>query len=177
MELWSTTVQDTSVGVMINYKYDKKLFRRYTRNSTERLLTDCQYADAAALLSTTRSEAMRAVTEYMKASQDFGLSRSILKTKVMAAGREVCSKDCSPIHTEHGDIEYVRDFTYLGSTIEASGKLDLDVDCRIKKASKPFGALRKAVSEDKNLTTFRKCKVYDACVLSTLLYGSESWTL
>ena len=73
-------------------------------------------------------------------------------------------------------IEYVRDFTYLGSTIETSGKLDLDVDCRITKASKTFGALRKAVFEDTNLTTLTKRKVYDACVLSTLLYGSESWT-
>ena len=174
MERWSTRVQDPSVGVMINYKYDKKLFRRNTSNSTEMLLTDCQYADDAALLSTTRLGAMRVVTEHMKTSQDFGLSLSIPKTKVMAAGREVCSKDCSPIHTEHGDIKYVRDFTYLGSTIEASGKSDLEVDCRIAKASKTLGALRKAVFEDKNLTTLTKRKVYDACVLSTLLYSSES---
>ena len=95
---------------------------------------------------------MRAVTECMKTSQDFGLSLSIPKTKVMAAGREVCSKDCSPIHTEHVDIKYVLDFTYLGSTTEASEKLDLDVDCRITKASRTFGALRKAVFVDKNLT-------------------------
>ena len=176
MKSWSTRVQDPSVGVMINYKHNKKLFQRYTCNSTEMLLTDCQYANDAALLSTTRSGAMRAVTDYMKTSQDFGLSLSIPKTKVMAAGREVCSKDCSPIHTEHGDIEYVRDFTYLGSTIEASGKLDLDVDCRITKPSKTIGALRKAVFEDKNLTTLTKRKVYDACVLSTLLYGSKLWT-
>ena len=101
-ECWRTRVQDPSVGVMINYKYDKKLFRRYMHNSTEMLLTDCQYVDAAALLSATRSGTMRVVTEYIKTSQDFGLSLSISKTKVMAAGREVCSKDCSPIHTEHG---------------------------------------------------------------------------
>ena len=68
---------------------------RYTRNSTEMLLTDCQYA---ALLLTTRSGAMRAVTEYMKTSQGFGLSLSIPKTKVMVAGREARSKDCSPVH-------------------------------------------------------------------------------
>ena len=29
---------------------------------------------------------------------------------------------------------------------------------------------------DKNLTTLRKYKVCDACVLSILLYGSETWT-
>ena len=67
----------------------------------------------------------------------------------------------------------MRDFTYLGCTIKALGKLDLDVDGRIVKAFKTFGALRKAVFEDKNLTTLTKRKVYDACVLSTLLYGSE----
>ena len=66
MERWSTRVQDPNVGVMIYYKYDKKLFRRYKHNSTEMLLTDCQYVEDAALLSTTRSGAMRAVTEYMK---------------------------------------------------------------------------------------------------------------
>ncbi|XP_062514311.1 uncharacterized protein LOC134189930 [Corticium candelabrum] len=158
MECWSTRVQDLSVGVMINYKYDTKLFRRYTCNSTEMLLPDCHYADDAALLSTTRSGAMRALTGYVKTSQDFGLSLSILKTKVMAAGMEACSKDCSPIHTEHGDIEYVQYFTYLGSTIKALEKLDLDVDCRITKASKTFGALRKAVFEDKNLTTLTNAK-------------------
>ena len=63
------------------------------------LITD--YGKAAAWLS----GAMRAVTEYMKTSQNFGLSLSLPKTKVMAAGREVCSKDCSTVHTEHGDIE------------------------------------------------------------------------
>ena len=72
--------------------------------------------------------------------------------------------------------ENVQDFTYLGSTIEASGKLDLDVNFTITKAFKTFGALLKAVFEDNNMTTLTKHKVYDACVLPTLLYASESWT-
>ena len=70
-------------------------------------------------------------------------------------------------------LNMVRDFTYLRSTIEASGKLDWDVDCRITKAN-TFGALRKAVFEDKNLTTLTKRKVDDDCMLSTLLHGYES---
>ena len=57
------------------------------RNSTEMLLTECQYVDDAVLLSTARSGAMRAVTEYMKTSQDFGLSLSIPKTKVISGCR------------------------------------------------------------------------------------------
>ena len=116
----------------------------------------------------TRSGAMRAVTEYMKTSQDCDLSLTIQKTRVMAAGMEACSKDCSPIHTEHDDIEYVCDFTYLGSTIE--GKLDLDVDFRIMKSFKTFGALRKAVFEDKNLSTLTKCKKYMMLVYTLHYY-------
>ncbi len=46
---------------------------------------------------------------------------------------------------------------------------------RIARASKPFGALRKAVFQDKNLTLVTKRKVYQGCVLSVLLYGSECW--
>ena len=50
-----------------------------------------------------------------------------------------------------------------------------DVDKRIAQASKAFGTLRKAVFMDKNLSIKTKRKVYQACVLSVLLYGSECW--
>ena len=37
--------------------------------------------------------------------------------------------------------------------------------------------LTKRVWENSKLTTKTKTQVYQACVLSTLMYGSESWTL
>ena len=49
-----------------------------------------------------------------------------------------------------------------------SGRMDVDLESRIVQASKTFGALRKAVFLDKNLTLTTKRKV---CVLSVLLYG------
>ena len=39
-----------------------------------------------------------------------------------------------------------------------------------------FGALRKSVFIDKTLRLETKHRVYDACVLAVLLYGSECWT-
>ena len=53
--------------------------------------------------------------------------------------------------------------------------MDVDVERRISQASRAFGALRKAVFQDKNLSLVTKRKVYQACVLSVLLYGSECW--
>ena len=40
-------------------KNDKKLFRRYTRNSCEKKITEWQFADDAAILASTRSGAER----------------------------------------------------------------------------------------------------------------------
>lgn len=48
---------------------------------------------------------------------------------------------------------------------------------RIVQASRAFGALRKAIFLDKNLTREIKRMIYQACVLSVLLYGSECWIL
>ena len=56
-----------------------------------------------------------------------------------------------------------------------SGRMDAGVECRLAKASKAFGALRKAVFLDRNLSLRTKRKVYQACVLSDLLYGAECW--
>ena len=70
----------------------------------------------------------------------------------------------------------MNEFPYLGSQIESSGRVMFDVERRIAQASKAFGALRKSVLLDRDLKVITKCKVYQACVLSVLLYGSECWT-
>ncbi len=59
--------------------------------------------------------------------------------------------------------------------IADSGRMDADVESRLAKASKAYGALRKAVFLDRNLSLQTKRKVYQACVLSVLLYGAECW--
>ena len=46
---------------------------------------------------------------------------------------------------------------------------------RITRASQDFGALRKPVFLDKNLRLSTKATIYQACVISILLYGSECW--
>ena len=52
----------------------------------------------------------------------------------------------------------------------------MDVDRRIAHASRAFGALRKPVFLDKNLSLSIKGRVYTACVLSVLLYSVDCWT-
>ena len=176
VERWKERIQDVDgVGVLLNYKMDRKLFRRYTRNASQTQLTEGQFADDAALLATSHRGAEIAITEFSGAASDFGLKVSFTKTKMMAAGREVSAEDQTPLHVGSEEIEYVKEFTYLGSVVASSGRMDADIDRRIAQASKAFGALKRSVLQDHDLTTHTKRLVYNACVLSVLLYGSESW--
>ena len=176
MECWQARVEDIrGVGANLRYKYDHKLFRQYTRNAVERKLTGCFFAADGALLASTRSGAERSVREYQAVCTEFGLILSIPKTMHLVTGRETLGSDQSQIKVNSGEINSVDEFQYLGSRIAASGRMDGDVEMRIAQASRAFGALRKAVFMDKNLTLYTKRMIYNACVLSVLLYGSECW--
>ena len=110
------------------------------------------------------------------ASTDFGLTVSILKTRHMVAGREATDSDATPILISSGEITSVDEFPHLESVVAASDKMDADVEKRIAQASRAFGTLHKAVFSDNNLMETKR-KIYQACVLPVLLYGSaaECW--
>ena len=79
----------------------------------------------------------------------------------MVTGRMI-EEDQEYIAIDGGSIEVVQEFPYLGSIIESSGKTD--VDRRIAQASKAFGALRKSVFLDKNLSLRERCTMLVSCL-------------
>ena len=60
-------------------------------------------------------------------------------------------------------------------TSTSDGKFDREVDNRLAKSNSAFGRLYKRVWKNKHLKKGTKIRVYRAVVLTTLLYGSESW--
>ena len=96
-------------------------------------------------------------------------------TKVGILGQDVSSAPSISI----GDCTFyvVEYFTYLGSSISSNFSLDTELNMRIGKASAAMTRLTKRVWENTVLNIKTKTQVYQACVRSTLLYGSESWTL
>ena len=131
------------------------------------------FADDAALTAHTEAGLQELIDCFAAACKEFGLTISIKKTNVLG-------QDVSLVpHISIGDctLDMVEDFTYLGSTISSSLSLDSELNSRIDKASSAMARLSKRVWENSKLTTKTKTLVYQACVLSTLLYGSESWTL
>jgi len=79
------------------------------------------------------------------------------------------------LKVEGGTTEHVEDFQWLSSVIYENGKMDTEIGGRLGNAAKELGALRGAVFSDKVLTTNSKRKIYQASVLSVLLYGGECW--
>ena len=100
------------------------------------------------------------------------LTISIKKTEVLAQN----STSPPAIKILDSTLAVVDSFKYLGSTISSNLSLDDEIKIRIGKAATVMSKLNTRVWNNKNLTLKTKIKVYHACVLSTLLYGSETWT-
>ena len=111
------------------------------------------------------------LNKFADACKEFGLTISIKKTQVMSLN----TPSDPTLHLEGQLLEAVNDFVYLGSNISSGATLDTEIKRRIAKASGTMSRLSKRVWDNKKVTKATKMKVYQACVISILLYGSESW--
>ena len=139
------------------------------RKTTKR---DMLFADDAAVSAHTKYGVQQLMSRFSHACCDFGLTISLKKTNVL--GQNVDTP--LVITISNYQLEVVHEFTYLGSTITDNLSLDAELNKRIGKAATTLGRLATRVWENPKLTTKTKVVVYNACVVSTLQYGSEAWT-
>ena len=130
------------------------------------------FADDAALATHTEEALQRLIDCFSSACKEFGLMVSIKKTNVSV--QDV--SQAPSIQIDDHTLEVVDEFIYLGSTISMNQSLDTEINRRIGRAVATMAKLTKRVWENGLLTQNTKMRVYQACVLSTLLYGSETWT-
>ena len=85
---------------------------------------------------------------------------------------------CHPeISIDSKALEMTDQFTYLGSTISSNLFVDHEIDERIAKASGTMAKLNKRVWSNNHLSLHTNMKVYQACVISTLLHSIECQTI
>lgn len=73
-------------------------------------------------------------------------------------------------------IPFVKKFCYLGCMMSTDNGVDDDVSNRLKKARSAFGRLNKTWRATQ-ISQNTKLKIFNACVKSILLYGSETWLM
>ena len=79
------------------------------------------------------------------------------------------------INVDETTLNPVKEFTYLGSIIASDGYIEAELQKRMSKASMSFGRLRERLWNNHNVSIRVKGKIYRAIILSTLLYGAETW--
>jgi hypothetical protein len=136
-------------------------------------LTDIEYADDIALLGKT-SESMQQLLDRLSiAAAEYGMKFAPAKCKVLL--QDWVGSEPNLTITDIA-LEVVDKFTYLGSVISSSPNVSDDINLRIIKARSAFASLRH-VWRRKDIRLVLKGRLYNACVRSVLLYGSETWPL
>jgi len=74
-------------------------------------------------------------------------------------------------------LPVVQRFCYLGSMLSSDANIDEDISSRIAKASYSFGRLARRLLDDHGIRLDKKVAVYKASILTSLLFGSETWVL
>ena len=166
----------TTEGIYLRTRSDGRLFNlarlRAKTKVREVLIRDMLFADDAAVATHTQRELQSLMDRFSQACKDFGLTISLKKTNVLGQSTETPPS----ITIDDYELDAVHQFTYLGSTITDNLSLDAEIDKRIGKAATTHARLTTRVWTNPELTVKTNMAVYNACVINTLLYGSEAWT-
>ena len=165
----------TTEGIYLRTRSDGRLFNVARLRSETKvrkvLIRDMLFADDAAVATRTHEELQLLIDSFSHACKDFE--------------RTICSEADECRGTGHRSTGYELDdceldvvfyFNYLCSTITDNLSLDSDIDKRIGKAASTLARLTARMWTSPKLSVKTKMTVYYACVSSTLLYVSETWT-
>ena len=171
----------TDAGITIRYRYDGRFFdlRRLKAKTKvlEALVRDFLFADDCALSALNEAELQELATSLAEAAKAFGLTISLRKTEVMLQPSPGLALPEPQIEIEGIRLNNVESFTYLGSSLTSNCSMDKEVSNRLAKAGASFGRLGPRVWGERGIKLSTKLAVYKAVVITSLLYGCETWTL
>ena len=174
--------KDSYEGVYIQTRPNADLFKvsqfRAQTLTTRTLVREMLFADDSAIVSHSPEIMQRLMDRFAKAAKQFSLNINIKKTDCLYQPPNTPNPgDIVEIRIDDKSLVTCSDFKYLGSIVSDKNKLDKEIQSRIGKASAAFSKLQERLWNNKDVIIKVKCKVYRAVVLSTLLYGAETWTL
>jgi hypothetical protein len=169
---------ERTIGIPLRYRLDGCLFNlrrlRARTKTSDTIVSELQYADDNGILAHEGEELQDSTTAWDEGYRKFGLKMNYEKTKMLSLTSN--EQDCR-IQVANNTIEHVQRFVYLGSTLSSDNSLDQEITNRIRAAHCSYGRLMRRVFLNHGLRIRTKLAVYQAVVVSTLLYGCETWTL
>jgi len=133
------------------------------------------YADDIDIIGRSKREVSSAFSKFVKEAEKMGLAVNEDKTKYLASTvRDPCLGGF--VEIDRFKFEVVKDFVYLGSSINTGNNISLEIKRRITLASRCYFGLSKQLSK-KALSRKTKICLYKSLIMPVLLYGAEAWTL
>ena len=126
------------------------------------------YANDTLIIDSSAGTAQAFMEEIQIQGKKYGLEFNNSKLEALQIG---CEED---ILDEFGKVVKKKDsLVYLGSLLCADGRIHSEVSRRIGAASSAFKELDR-VWKHANICKTKKLEIYQACVLSNLMYGLQS---
>ena len=132
------------------------------------MLEDLDFTDDLALLSHMHQHMQEKAPHFSKFGQQVRLQISKRKMEVMTLNVNVPA----PVLLEDQALPSIQTFTYLRSVVRQGGGTNEDIQSRLREARNTFRSLN-AVWRSSQYSIKTKLKLYQRCILSTLLYGSR----
>ncbi|XP_067949704.1 uncharacterized protein [Watersipora subatra] len=162
-----------SSGVSFLTRDDENFFNlaRYkARSLTEKfVIKELIYAGDAAICAPSPEDLQFMLNHFAVSCQRLGLQISLKKTVTMSQ-----AFDPHVFSIDDTNLQGVEKFTYLGSCLSKNTTVNNEISTRLGIASTDFGRLTKRVWKNRHIGIKTKVRLYEACVLSILLYGAET---
>ena len=142
----------------------------------KRNLGDLEYADDAALLATSIQQLRHALIVFSTEARKLGLIVNWGKTELMFVGDDD-GPIPPPLHIDNETIFFVPTFNYLGSLLSYDNQLLPEINRRRGIAASVMKDLQRPLWRHRTISQRTKRRIYNASVISVLLYGAESWPL
>nr|VZI46805.1 unnamed protein product [Spirometra erinaceieuropaei] len=136
------------------------------------------FAKDCGLNTNTEGDMQRSMDFLSVACENFGLIINREKAVVMhKPPPNTAPHNWLQISVNATQLQVLDNFTYLGSTMSLSTKIDDEVARQISKVSQAFVCLQNTVWNRHGLQLSTKLEMYEDVILPTLLYAAETWTM
>ena len=129
--------------------------------------------DDTVLLSTSRCNMIKKVEVLKQFCEQYGMVINNSKTKFFVINGE--EEDKEPLRVDELVIEHCTSYTYLGSPFTSDGSVSSAVKVHVKNKLCHVLKYVSFLKKNNDVPFIVKRRVLDAAMMSSLLYGCESW--
>ena len=134
------------------------------------------FADDTAIIGYSEGDVQKKLHTLHQYCSENGLTVNVDKTKVMTVAQRACwSKTDIRFVYNGNEVEKVKEYTYLGVPFHCSGKFNAASRYFKNKGLAALHAINQIAYRGKIKRWVARNKLYDACTLPAMLYGSEVW--